>query len=145
MQWSINEILLNFRARWKEFFDFFIDRDFKDNCTYSEREVPIFNNAFLILKKYENLANNERLFNFKTNKINKAIRAIDKKLGLNITAHSLMHNFITNCVENEMPEHIIKKIVGHSKSSNITKTVYTHVRKETLQKAIEEYNKKLDT
>lgn len=42
-----------------------------------------------------------------------------------------------------MPEHIIKKIVGHSKSSNITKTVYTHVRDEAMQKAIDEYNKKL--
>lgn len=38
---------------------------------------------------------------------------------------------------------IFKKIVGHSKSSNITKTVYTHVRDEAMEKAIAEYNKKL--
>lgn len=44
--------------------------------------------------------------------------------------HSIRHTFITECYEKGVDEMTVQEIVGHSKGSNITRMIYTHLRKE---------------
>lgn len=56
-----------------------------------------------------------------------------KYLGIqNRTGHCQRVTFITKCYEAEIPEYIIKRIVGHSLKSNVTDGVYNRVSQETL-------------
>lgn len=111
---------------------------------YSNRVIPIFNNAYDILKKYENLEQEERIFNFTPRVIDKHFQKLKRELNLNITIHSLRHNFITKLAENKIQENIIQKLVGHSKDSKITSKVYTHIRNNAYLQAIEEINNKIN-
>lgn len=59
----------------------------------------------------------------------------------NHTTHHLRHTFITRAVEFEIPEHLIKLWVGHSKDRrNITGSVYTHFSEEFQLAQIEKIN-----
>ncbi len=107
----------------------------------SIRNIPIFKQTLPILEKYKDLNSDNRLFNCTPSAIDKKFKIIKDKLKLNITINSLRHNFITKLVENKIPEYIIKQIVGHSKGSTIAKKVYTHIREEAYNKAIEIINK----
>lgn len=106
----------------------------------SIRNIPIFKRTLPILDKYKSLNPSERLFKCSPSVINKAFKTIKDKLKLSITIHSLRHNFITKLTEKGIQEHIIQKLVGHAKDSNITKKVYTHIRNEAYNKAIELIN-----
>ncbi len=110
---------------------------------YSERVIPIFKNSYEILKKYDSVEQEERIFNYSPRAIDKQFQKIKKELNLKITIHSLRHNFITKLAENKIQENIIQKIVGHSKDSKITSKVYTHIRNDAYLKAIEEINNKI--
>lgn len=108
---------------------------------YSERVIPIFNNAYDIFKKYKFVEPGERIFNFSPRVIDQHFQQLKTELNLKITIHSLRHNFITKLAENKIQENIIQKIVGHSKDSKVTSKVYTHIRNDAYLKAINEINK----
>lgn len=52
--------------------------------------------------------------------------------------HDTRHTFITMCSNAEIPEIIVKHIVGHSTASNITQDIYTH---KTTNQYVEAVNK----
>nr|DAI45057.1 MAG TPA: Integrase [Caudoviricetes sp.] len=52
--------------------------------------------------------------------------------------HDTRHTFITLCSDHDIPEIIVKHIVGHATSKNITQGVYTH---KTIEQYIEAVNK----
>lgn len=96
----------------------------------SEREVPIFDNCFSILKKYTSLGN-ERVFNIGYGSVQKILKKIISEENLpDISCHDLRHTFITNCKNAEIPEHIVQSWVGHEIGSSVTKKVYTHITKD---------------
>lgn len=97
----------------------------------SNRIMPLFNPTKEILKNYN--CPTERLFQTNHKSINIYFRKIISTLNLNpkYTIHSLRHTFITNCQDSGIPEHIIQSWVGHAIGSNVTKTVYTHIQKES--------------
>lgn len=110
------------------------DRGFLDTTknTSSNRIMPIFNPTIEILKNI-NLKTKDRLFNISNAKMQSDFTKAIEELKLNpkYTIHSLRHTFITNCQDSGIPEHIIQSWVGHTIGSNVTKTVYTHIQKES--------------
>ena len=52
--------------------------------------------------------------------------------------HDTRHTFITMCSNAEIPEIIVKHIVGHSTAGNITQDIYTH---KTTNQYVEAVNK----
>lgn len=52
--------------------------------------------------------------------------------------HDTRHTFITMCSNAEIPEIIVKHIVGHSTARNITQDIYTH---KTTNQYVEAVNK----
>lgn len=110
------------------------DRGFLDTTknTSSNRIMPIFNPTIEILKNI-NLKTKDRLFNISNAKMQSDFTKVIEELKLNpkYTIHSLRHTFITNCQDSGIPEHIIQSWVGHTIGSNVTKTVYTHIQKES--------------
>lgn len=97
---------------------------------YSTRTMPIFEPSFEILSKLKLNDSNDLIFNIKNQNLQKHFKKILKNCGLreNIKIHELRHTFITNCKDLNIPEHIIQSWVGHQIGSNITGTVYTHIR-----------------
>lgn len=62
----------------------------------------------------------------------KYIRRVQKKLGLpEKTVHMMRHTFVTEMYEKGIDEMTVQEIIGHTKGSNITRMVYSHLRKET--------------
>lgn len=107
----------------------------------SRRVMPLFEPSILILKQV-NLSK-QRVFCISNAKMQSDFTKIIQELGLNkkYTIHSLRHTFITNCQDNNIPEHIIQRWVGHSIGSNVTKSVYTHVQEDTNKANIDILNK----
>lgn len=95
---------------------------------YSNRIVPIFAPAQSILDKYKNQTG--RVFNISGATVLKVFKDILSRAGLPdiYTVHSLRHTFITNCKNENIPEHIIQQWVGHQIGSKVTSTVYTHAQ-----------------
>lgn len=95
---------------------------------YSNRIVPIFAPAKSILDKYKNQTG--RVFNISGATVLKVFKDILSRAGLPdiYTVHSLRHTFITNCKNENIPEHIIQQWVGHQIGSKVTSTVYTHAQ-----------------
>lgn len=111
---------------------------------FSNRIIPLFNNTLSILEKYKNTQG--RLFNYNYNTCGKLFKSIIKKnFDKHYTMHSLRHTFITKCKEANIPEHIIQTWVGHEIGSTVTKTVYTHTRKEAEQENINKFNEFLNS
>lgn len=106
----------------------------------SKRIMPLFEPSFKILKQID--LSKDRIFCISNAKMQSDFTNIIKTLGLNnkYTIHSLRHTFITNCQDNSVPEHIIQNWVGHSIGSNVTKSVYTHIQKDTNIKNIDILN-----
>ena len=74
----------------------------------------------------------------KTNYRNR-LASVCEKLGLEKRKpHDTRHTFITLCSDYEIPEIIVKHIVGHATSKNITQGVYTH---KTIEQYIDAVNK----
>ena len=67
------------------------------------------------------------------------LTALCERLGLDRRKpHDTRHTFITLCSDYNIPEIIVKNIVGHSTSDNITQGIYTH---KTIEQYIDAVNK----
>lgn len=67
------------------------------------------------------------------------LASVCEKLGIKKRKpHDTRHTFITLCSDYEIPEIIVKHIVGHATSKNITQGVYTH---KTIEQYIDAVNK----
>lgn len=107
----------------------------------SRRVMPLFKPSLQILKQVD--LSKQRVFCMSNAKMQGDFTKIIQDLGLNkkYTIHSLRHTFITNCQDNNIPEHIIQRWVGHSIGSSVTKSVYTHVQEDTNKANIDILNK----
>lgn len=59
-----------------------------------------------------------------------------KDIGLSHTIHETRHTFITNLTMADVNHTLIKKIVGHKSSMDLTERVYTHAKIEEMIKAV---------
>lgn len=108
---------------------------------YSNRRVPLFDNVKQILQKYKNIPG--RIFDISARSCNRNFELICEKAGLprgKYTVHSLRHTFITNCKNENIPEHIIQSWVGHQIGSKVTSTVYTHTQSDANNLFINKLN-----
>ncbi len=108
---------------------------------YSNRKVPLFNNTINLLKTTKLLKIKGKLFKYTTHSIQDNFKKILKECNFNkdYRIHDLRHTFITNCKNQNIPEHIIQSWVGHNIGSNVTSKVYTHITSD--KKEIEILNK----
>ena len=108
---------------------------------YSNRIVPIFEPVKPILDKYKGCSG--RVFNISGANVLKVFKEVLSRAGLpdTYTVHSLRHTFITNCKNENIPEHIIQRWVGHQIGSKVTSTVYTHAQNEANLIYINKLNK----
>lgn len=53
--------------------------------------------------------------------------------------HRVRHTFITQMAMDGVPEPVTQSIVGHKSGSEITRKIYTHVKKEDTKKALQNY------
>lgn len=106
---------------------------------YSNRVIPLFDNAKQILAKYKNV--NGRIFNVNRTKAeNDFLKIVRENFDKKYTIHSLRHTFVTNCQEKQIPLHIIQKWVGHNIGSKVTNEVYTHTRELAEAENIDKMN-----
>lgn len=111
----------------------------------STRITPLFNPSIEIIKKYVKL-NNQRLFNLAYKTTQKKFRQLIDNNNVNIpkiSLHDLRHTFITNCQNENIPEHIIQSWVGHEIGSKVTKNVYTHLTNDANLLNINKLNQSL--
>ena len=102
---------------------------------YSNRTMPLFDKTAGLLKKFIDYPEDERIFKIDTKTLSQELDKIFAKAELRkLTLHELRHTFVTRCKEQNVPEHIIQKWVGHQIGSKITSTVYTHVTDESSSK-----------
>lgn len=78
--------------------------------------------------------------------LNNKLDALSKKFDLpKITPHGLRHTFVSALLNNGVDDLIVKSLVGHAETSEITRNVYGHVnpevQKETV-KHLEDYRQK---
>ena len=91
----------------------------------SIRIIPIFKPTLELLKNIN--TDNQRIFKTPYKTLYKDFTKLIKNSSLpKITLHDLRHTFITNCQNENIPEHIIQAWVGHEIGSKVTKQVYTH-------------------
>ena len=91
----------------------------------SIRIIPIFKPTLELLKNIN--TDNQRIFKTPYKTLYKDFTKLIKNSSLpKITLHDLRHTFITNCQNENIPEHIIQAWVGHEIASKVTKQVYTH-------------------
>lgn len=108
----------------------------------SIRKVPIFNKSKEILQKYVQFKD-ERIFKVYYCTIQEMLKKVIKNINLrDISTHDLRHTFITNCKNNEIPEHILQSWVGHTIGSKVTSSIYTHINFVDTIKFIDKINKK---
>lgn len=92
----------------------------------SIRIMPMFEPTKELLKNIV-CENNKRIFKTPYKTLHKDFSKLIKNSNLpKITLHDLRHTFITNCQNENIPEHIIQSWVGHEIGSKVTKQVYTH-------------------
>lgn len=105
----------------------------------SNRIMPLFDRTLPILEKYKHTTG--RLFKLSYDTYGQKFKKIiETNFNKHYTMHSLRHTFITKCKEANIPEHIIQTWVGHEIGSTVTKTVYTHTRKDAEQESINKFN-----
>lgn len=115
----------------------------------TNRKVPIHPLIKPLIEKRYNQAlkyGSEWLFNDRFSqtgyhvsydKFRHKFETIMAELGINNrTGHCLRVTFITKCYQAAIPEHIIKRIVGHSLKGNVTDDVYNRVSFQDLYDAI---------
>lgn len=81
-----------------------------------------------------------------TDYLNNKFDAFSKKSGLlKITPHGLQHIFVSDLLNNGVDDMIVKSLVSHAETSEITQNVYGHVnseiQKETV-KHLDDYRQK---
>lgn len=102
---------------------------------FSNRTMPLFAKTEQILQKYLGLPADERIFKTDTKTLSEELVKILAAANLpKITAHELRHTFITYCRDNNVPEHVVQKWVGHQIGSAVTGKTYTHVTDETSKR-----------
>lgn len=69
--------------------------------------------------------------------LKKRFKKLMELLGLNYLPDDPRHTFATKCAEIELPDRIIKLLMGHSLADDVTDDVYIHVSKDILKKYIE--------
>lgn len=73
------------------------------------------------------------------NSYRKYVKTVQKRLGLPTkNIHCIRHTFVTECFERGVDEMTVQEIIGHTKGSNITREVYTHLRKENKKERMME-------
>ncbi|MCK9554952.1 tyrosine-type recombinase/integrase [bacterium] len=108
----------------------------------SEREIPISNGLYDVLKKQENLKKGPYVFHYAGDKIppnslRKKLLRITKKCGFpEVTKiHTLRHTFASHLVMNGVDLPTVKKLMGHSDIA-IT-MIYSHLTDDHVDKAVE--------
>lgn len=105
----------------------------------SIRKVPLFPEAKELLnsmpKKSKYIFNN-----LSSSAVTKRLRIYKKRLGINITLHSLRHYFATECLEAGISKKIVQNWLGHAKYE-VTINTYTHVNSEFENKEIDKMTK----
>lgn len=103
---------------------------------YSYRTIPLFKKTYEIIKDIDNTSST-RFAKHSVNVTNDKLKELTKDITKHkITLYNLRHTFITRLGDNNIPEHIIQRWAGHQIGSKVTKTVYTHISKETEDKYI---------
>ena len=70
--------------------------------------------------------------------LNNKLNALEKKYGLpHIIPHGLRHTFVSDLLNQGYDELVVKSLVGHAETSNITREVYGHAN---IAKQIEAVN-----
>ncbi|MBQ8424575.1 MAG: site-specific integrase [Clostridia bacterium] len=109
---------------------------------HSKRTIPMFDNTYNILLKYKDLKPNERVFDLSTKQYELFISRIKKATEFDSVKFKDMRcTFITNCMNNKIPVHIIQSWVGHSIGSLVTTSVYTTHNEEADKEFIKDVNK----
>lgn len=71
-------------------------------------------------------------------RIDKSLQKLCTELGIGIhKRHDTRHTFITMAENDKMDEHILKDIVGHSHTGDVTHEVYTHKNTAQLIEAVD--------
>ncbi len=137
--------------------------------SYRFRTIPVADSVIDLLAKWKKVQFNELqqvnifptddqfIFTYTTQKgelnqplhpdyLNNKLDALTKKFGLSkITPHGLRHTFVSDLLNNGVDDLIVKSLVGHAETSEITRNVYGHVnpevQKETV-KHLEDYRQK---
>lgn len=121
---------------------------FTQRKTNISSEIPLLNNAILIIQKYndsvERKVLNKLLPKISNQKVNTYLKVIGELAGLNqaLTHHIARHTFATTiCLNNNMPIEILSKLLGHT--SIKTTQIYGKITQEYLRKQIESINNKI--
>lgn len=105
----------------------------------SNRYVPLFDKLLKYIRKYRSSG---KIYPYLQTQKSKLFREVLGLTGITgFVEDELRHTFITRCQEQNIPEHIIQKWVGHTPGSSVTKKVYTHVNTEAEEKFINIINK----
>jgi integrase len=108
----------------------------------SIRKVPLFPEAKLLLEIIPK--KDEFIFGkLSSEAVTKRIRIYNKRIGTNITLHSLRHYFATECLEAGISKKLVQNWLGHAKYE-VTINTYTHVNSEFENKEIDKMAKYRD-
>ena len=109
----------------------------------SVRTLPMFENTYNILIKYKDKKPNERIFDLTTKQYELVLEKVRKESGLNeLKMKDMRSTFITNCMNMNIPVHIIQAWVGHALGSVVTTSVYTSHNEEADAEYINQINEK---
>lgn len=109
---------------------------------FSNRTMPLFERTKVILEKYMKFPADERIFKVSSTVLSEHLTKILAVAGIpKFTTHELRHTFITFCRDNNVPEHVVQKWVGHQIGSKVTSKTYTHVTDETSKRYTDLLNK----
>lgn len=109
----------------------------------SVRTLPMFENTYNILIKYKDKKPNERIFDLTTKQYELVLEKVRKESGLNeLKMKDMRSTFITNCMNMNIPVHIIQAWVGHVLGSVVTTSVYTSHNEEVDVEYINQINEK---
>lgn len=73
--------------------------------------------------------------------LNNKLDAISKKYDLpKISPHGLRHTFVSDLLNNGVDDLIVKSLVGHAETSEITRAVYGHVNLEVQKETVKHLN-----
>ena len=109
----------------------------------SIRTEPMFENTYNILVKYRDKKSSERIFNLSTKQYETLLGKVRIESGLTaIKMKDMRSTFITNCMNMNIPIHIIQAWVGHTLGSVVTTSVYTTHNSEADIEYIKQINEK---
>lgn len=112
----------------------------------SERDIPMNDSLFEVLKSYTDGNNGKLVFTdsqgnkIQKNELRKKLIRITEKCGFSDVTklHSLRHTFASHLVMNGVDLPTVKKLMGHSDIE--TTMIYSHLADEHVDKAVEKLN-----